>query len=96
MNLRKVLRDFLFMLTVRDRFLELGLTLSVKSLSFAGERVSQTFREENPEIKPLRTEQTEGEYTFFVNVYPRYWQERMDYVIILACAELYKKDNANG
>ena len=93
MNLRKVLRDFLFMPTVLERFNELGLKHDRVIRSFAGERVSETFKEENPEITPLRVDQTEDERTFQVNEYPRFWQDRMDYVIILACAELYKKSN---
>lgn len=96
MNLRKQLRDFLFMATVLERFNELGLTHTNKTLSFAGEKVAQTFREENPGELPERKQQTLGEYTYSVNDYPRYWQERMDYVIILACAEEYKNGSSNG
>lgn len=78
------------MITVLTRCNELGIQHDKKIRSFVGEKVSQAFKKEHPEIKPLRTEQFEGEYSFMVNVYPRHWQERMDYVIILTCAELYK------
>lgn len=81
------------MATVLERFNELGLKHDKAVRSFAGERVAQTFREENPGEQPALKEQTEDTYTFPVNDYPRYWQERMDYVIILACSELYKKAN---
>lgn len=94
MNLRKQLRDFLFMATVLERFNELGLTHTAKILTVAGEKVAQTFREENPGERPERKQQTLGEYTFSVNDYPRYWQERMDYVIILTCADEYNKTSA--
>jgi hypothetical protein len=81
------------MATVLERFNGLGLTHTKQIRSFAGERVSEAFKHDHPGDIPDRIEQTEGEYTFIVNDYPRYFQERMDYVIILACAELYKKTN---
>lgn len=81
------------MATVLERFNELGLTHTKQIRSFAGERVSQAFKEQEPDEKPSRKPQTEGDSTFEVNDYPRYWQENMDYVIILACAELYNKTN---
>lgn len=87
-------RFFSFMATVLERFEELGLTHTAKILTVAGEKVAQTFREENPDERAERKPQTEGDHTFSVNDYPRYWQERMDYVIILACAEEYKKASA--
>lgn len=93
MNLRKQLRDFLFMATVLERFNELGLTHTNKILSFVGERVSQAFIEENPGLRPERKQQTDGDLTYSVNDYPPHWQERMDYVIILACTEEYKKSS---
>lgn len=81
------------MATVLERFNELGLTHTNKILSFAGEKVAQAFKEENPDERPERKQQTDGELTYSVNDYPRYWQERMDYVIILACAEEYKRSS---
>jgi len=84
------------MATVLERFNELGLKHDKKVRSFAGERCIQTYREECPGGSPELKEQSEDGFTFKVWDYPRFWQERMDYVIILACAEFYKKSNSNG
>lgn len=81
------------MATVLERFNDLGLKHDKALRSFVGESVSEVFRTENPLESVDRKHQTEGNHTFEVNDYPRYWQERMDYVIIFACAEHYKKSN---
>lgn len=81
------------MATVLERCNELGLKHDKALRSFVGESVAEVYRTENPLDGVDRKPQTEGEYTFEVNDYPRYWQDRMDYVIILACAEHYKKAN---
>jgi hypothetical protein len=78
------------MATILERCNELGIQHDKKIRSFVGERVSKALKEEHPDITPLRVDQTEDNHVFKVNDYPRHWQERMDYVIILACAELYK------
>jgi len=83
------------MATVFQRFNEIGLTGTHTDLIRVGEEVARAYKEEQGGIVD-KVEQIEDNRVFMVNNYPNEWTSRMDYVIILWCAEQYKKLNPDG
>jgi len=90
-RIERLERIFTFMATVLERFNALGLAHSNNILMKCGVVVADAFDNEEGNIGLVPTKnQQEGDRIFSVRDYPFYWIERMDYVIILWCANQYK------
>lgn len=67
--------------TILERFKTIGLPINKSELSWAGERVSESFCKKNLHGRTLK-EQTESGETFKVWDYPESWIDEMDAIIL--------------